>query len=107
MPALKPCHLPALLPTALQGAGPSVLTSLPSPSPKLCPGPGGHLMLPRKVHLAQSPSLAPGLALKAPDLITGPHPLWSKYNSLYIVAFGVIWSWKLPPRLIHSLGLGP
>lgn len=35
MPALKPCHLPALLPTALQGAGPSVLTSLPLPLP--CP----------------------------------------------------------------------
>ena len=31
-------------------------------------------MLPRKVHLAQSPLLAPGLALKAPYLITGPPP---------------------------------
>lgn len=29
-------------------------------------------MLPRKVHLAQSPLLASGLALQAPDLITGP-----------------------------------
>ena len=47
----------------------------PSPCPALpCPGPGGHLMLPRKVHLAQSPLLAPGLALKAPYLITGPPP---------------------------------
>lgn len=35
MPALKPCHLPVLLPTALWGAGPSVLTSLPLPLP--CP----------------------------------------------------------------------
>lgn len=35
MPALKPYHLPALLPTALRGAGPSVLTSVPLPLP--CP----------------------------------------------------------------------
>lgn len=35
MPALKPCHLPILLPTALWGAGPSALTSPPLPLP--CP----------------------------------------------------------------------
>lgn len=70
--ALKPHHLPILLPTTLWGTEPSVLTSPPLPLP--CPGPGGHLMLSRKVHLAQSPLLAPGLALEALDLITGPSP---------------------------------
>lgn len=72
--APKPHHLPVLLPTALWGAGPSVLTPPPLPLP--CPGPGGHLMLPRKVHLARSPLLASGLALQAPDLITAPPTLF-------------------------------
>lgn len=77
--ALKLHHLPVLLPTALWGASPSVLTSPALPLP--CPGPGGHLMLPRKVHLAQSPLLAPGLALQAPDLITAP-PTPFQYTQL-------------------------
>ena len=65
-------------------------------------------MLPRKVHLAQSPLLAPGLALKAPDLITGPPTPSGANTTPHIVAFGKLsGSWKLPPRLIHSLGLGP
>lgn len=87
--APKPHHLPVLLPTALWGAGPSVLTPPPLPLP--CPGPGGHLMLPRKVHLARSPLLASGLALQAPDLITAPPPFSSTHNSPHCCYRKVIW----------------
>lgn len=65
-------------------------------------------MLPRKVHLAQSPLLAPGLALEALDLITGPPTPDQAHTTPHIVAVGKLSGpWKLPPRLTHSPGLGP
>ena len=65
-------------------------------------------MLPRKVHPAHSPLLAPGLALEAPDLITGPPTLAQVHTTPHIVAVGKLSGpWKLPPGLIHSPGLGP
>lgn len=78
----------------------------PSPCPAL-PWPWWTPDAPRKVHLAQSPLLAPGLAFEARDLITGPPTLTQAHTTPHIVAVGKLSGpWKLPPRPIHSPGLG-